>query len=106
MTTCHSPHQLDGRDLAAPGAEPAVQPSFSNPSSQEACSFRMDDVVSSKLTLLGRYNYLSSSLEQMRAEQGFEAISASPSTPFRPTDFNPGPAFNKDGISALRRKDV
>src|SRR6266436_947302 len=38
--------------------------SFSNPSSLDAYSIRVDQVVSSKLTLFGRYNYSPSSLDQ------------------------------------------
>ncbi|HJX93242.1 MAG TPA: carboxypeptidase regulatory-like domain-containing protein, partial [Pyrinomonadaceae bacterium] len=37
---------------------------FSNPSSLDATSFRMDHVVNSKLSLFGRYNYSPSSLDQ------------------------------------------
>src|ERR1700733_4393072 len=37
--------------------------SFSNPSSLDAYSLRMDHVVNSKLTLFGRYNYSPSSLD-------------------------------------------
>jgi hypothetical protein len=38
--------------------------SYSNPSNLDATSFRVDQVISSKLTLFGRYNYSPSSLDQ------------------------------------------
>jgi len=38
--------------------------SYSNPSSLDAYSIRLDDVINSKLTLFGRYNYSPSSTDQ------------------------------------------
>src|ERR1041384_2129622 len=52
----------NGRALAAGLAQ--FNASFSNPSTLNAYSIRMDDVVTSKVSLFGRYNYSPSSLEQ------------------------------------------
>jgi len=46
--------------------------SFSNPSSLDAYSIRVDQVLSSKFSLFGRYNYSPSSFTQRGATQGFE----------------------------------
>ena len=66
---------LNAYPIPPPGA-PEVGPglaqfnaSYSNPSSLDAYSIRVDHVISSKLTLFGRYNYSPSSLDQPSALQ-------------------------------------
>jgi Carboxypeptidase regulatory-like domain/TonB dependent receptor len=49
--------------------------SYSNPSSLDAYSIRMDHVINSKLTLFGRYNYSPSSLDQRAAPFTSAALS-------------------------------
>jgi Carboxypeptidase regulatory-like domain/TonB dependent receptor len=49
--------------------------SYSNPSSLDAYSIRVDHVISSKLTLFGRYNYSPSSLDQRGAPFTVTALS-------------------------------
>ena len=49
--------------------------SFSNPSSLDAYSIRVDQLISSRLTLFGRYNYSPSSLDQRAAPFPSPALS-------------------------------
>jgi len=46
--------------------------SYSNPSSLDAYSIRVDHAINSKVNLFGRYNYSPSSLNQRPTNQGFE----------------------------------
>lgn len=46
--------------------------SYSNPSSLDAYSIRVDHAINSKLSLFGRYNYSPSRLNQRPSNQGFE----------------------------------
>jgi hypothetical protein len=48
---------------------------FSNPSSLDATSFRMDQILTSKLTLFGRYNYSPSTFDQRSPPLGGPVLS-------------------------------
>src|SRR5262249_32087391 len=50
--------------------------SFSQPSSLDAYSIRMDHVINSKFTLFGRYNYSPSSLDQRAPFPGSAVLSS------------------------------
>ena len=50
--------------------------SYSNPSSLDAYSIRVDHVINSKLNLFGRYNYSPSSLNQRAATFSLGALSS------------------------------
>jgi TonB dependent receptor len=72
---------LNAYPVPLPGA-PEVGPglaqfnaSYSNPSSLDAYSIRVDHVISSKLSLFGRYNYSPSSLDQRGAPFTVTALS-------------------------------
>lgn len=53
--------------------------SYSNPSSLDAYSIRVDQIINSKLTLFGRYNYSPSNLEQRGAAFTSTALSTTES---------------------------
>jgi len=53
--------------------------SYSNPSSLDAASIRLDQVINSKITLFGRYNYSPSSLSQRGPTPGFANLSTTES---------------------------
>src|SRR5262249_47906446 len=53
--------------------------SFSQPSSLDAYSFRLDHVINSKFTLFGRYNYSPSSLDQRAPFPGSLVLSSTES---------------------------
>ena len=59
---------------SGPGLE-QFNASYSNPSSLDAYSIRMDQAISSKLNLFGRYNYSPSSLDQRAAPFTTPALS-------------------------------
>ena len=60
----------NGSELASGTA--AFNGSYSNPSSLDAYSLRVDHIINTKLTLFGRFNYSPSSLTQRGPLQGFE----------------------------------
>jgi Carboxypeptidase regulatory-like domain/TonB dependent receptor len=60
----------NGAELGGGTAE--FNASYSDPSSLDAYSIRMDHVINSRLTLFGRYNYSPSSLTQRAPIQGYE----------------------------------
>jgi hypothetical protein len=57
---------------AVGGGAAEFNASYSDPSSLDAYSIRVDHVINSKLNLFGRYNYSPSSLTQRGPIQGFE----------------------------------
>ncbi|HEY2119597.1 MAG TPA: TonB-dependent receptor [Candidatus Acidoferrum sp.] len=75
----------NGAELGAGAAQ--FNAAYSNPSSLDAYSIRIDQVINSKLSLFGRYNYSPSSTDQRGPNQGFppslsgtESISSSVQT--------------------------
>jgi hypothetical protein len=60
----------NGAELGGGAAE--FNAGYSDPSSLDAYSIRVDHVINSKLSLFGRYNYSPSSLTQRGPTQGFE----------------------------------
>jgi hypothetical protein len=60
----------NGPELGAGSAQ--FSSGFSDPSSLDATSFRLDQTLNSKWNLFGRYNYSPSSLTQRAPNQGYE----------------------------------
>lgn len=70
----------NGSELGATGTGLAqFNASYSNPSSLDAYSIRVDEVVDPHLTLFGRYNYSPSNSEQRGATPGFPVLSSTQS---------------------------
>jgi hypothetical protein len=61
----------NGAELGSGTAE--FNASYSNPSSLDAYSIRVDHVINTKLSLFGRYNYSPSSFTQRGALEGYPA---------------------------------